>query len=840
MKAKVLAVLSIGLLHGLQANAAETLSIESIAVQELGDTKASEITIRTTDAPEFTLFRLTNPTRVIVDLPGADVSRVEAPTSFAKESPITGITTTQFRGKTGTVGRVVVSLREDVAYDAATRGQAVVLTLGAPGQRAQVPSSTSTRASTTSPSDESTPVVVIEGEAELATKAHRLTTVSASGRDGGTLVHIKTDGEIERYEIEEVDNPPRLVVDLFGVKSRKNMEKTFDTPAIAGARIGAHHEKTRVVLDGRTASALPHYDVAAGAEGLTIMFNGVAREATGAPVQVTAIGVEEKRGFWRLKLDATSAVAVRTVGNGPREKTIALDGVSVAPHLMAEHRFAAGPISSVVVAPGERADTVHVQLRLKDEIEHSVWQKPGALYWDVRQNGAAVAAADRAQPRAAPYATELAMVAQEGAAAKKYSGRRITIDLQEADIINVLRLLGDVSGDNIVVGEDVKGKVTIKLKNVPWDQALDVILRTKQLGQERRSGIIRIAPQARLDEERSARLKIQEEVRDRQPTSVRLIPVNYAVASELVPQIKELLSKRGRATFDERTNVIIVDDVRDNLDQAEKLVRTLDTQTPLVLIEARMVEASTNFSRSLGIQWGGGIFFSQRGGNPTGLIFPNNVGVLGSADDPATLTTGIPGTVGPTNYAVNLPADAASTAVGMNLGAIGNYGFLNARLSAAETNGEAKTVSSPKVTTLNNKTAKISQGVQIPIQITLENQVQTTVLEANLELDVTPHVTADGSILMALKITNNAPALNNAGTVASVSTKTVETEMLVKDGDTAVLGGIYTRTYGETYQQTPFLGSIPVLGWLFKSYNAQDQRDEMLVFLTPRIINRNP
>jgi type IV pilus assembly protein PilQ len=316
--------------------------------------------------------------------------------------------------------------------------------------------------------------------------------------------------------------------------------------------------------------------------------------------------------------------------------------------------------------------------------------------------------------------------------------------------------------------------------------------------------------------------------------------VNYAVAAELVPQIKELLSKRGRATHDERTNVIIVDDVRDNLDQAEKLVRTLDTQTPLVLIEARMVEASTNFSRSLGIQWGGGIFFSQRGGNPTGLIFPNNVGVIGAADSFLDSQQPQPGQLSPTNYAVNLPADAARTAVGMNLGAIGNYGFLNARLSAAETTGEAKTVSSPKVTTLNNKTAKISQGVQIPIQITLENQVQTTVLEANLELDVTPHVTADGSILMALKITNNAPSLNTAGTVASVSTKAVETEMLVKDGDTAVLGGIYTRTYGETYSQTPFLGSIPVLGWLFKSYNAQDQRDEMLVFLTPRIINRNP
>ena len=174
----------------------------------------------------------------------------------------------------------------------------------------------------------------------------------------------------------------------------------------------------------------------------------------------------------------------------------------------------------------------------------------------------------------------------------------------------------------------------------------------------------------------------------------------------------------------------------------------------------------------------------------------------------------------------------------MNLGAIGNYGFLNARLSAAETNGEAKIISAPKVTTLNNKEATIEQGVQIPRAVTTQNQIQLITIDALLQLKVTPHVTADGSILMVVDISNNTPVFSAEAQAAAVQTKVVHTEMLVKDGDTAVIGGVYTRQFSEFYEQTPFLGSIPLLGWLFKSQAKTDNREEMLVFITPRIINR--
>jgi type IV pilus assembly protein PilQ len=253
-----------------------------------------------------------------------------------------------------------------------------------------------------------------------------------------------------------------------------------------------------------------------------------------------------------------------------------------------------------------------------------------------------------------------------------------------------------------------------------------------------------------------------------------------------------------------------------------------------VLIEARMIEASNEFATSVGIQWGGGLLMSQTEGNPTGLVFPNNVGVVGAVDGPAS------GQIGPTNYAVNLPSQDATTAIGLHLGSIGNVGFLSAKIAAAEANSEAKVISAPKITTMDNKPATITQGIQIPVVINNGLQgLATQFVNAALQLSVTPHVTADGSVLMDVNMTNNAPS---GGTdsfgVPSVSTKSATTQMLVKDGDTAVIGGIYQRLEKKGMREVPFLSKIPVIGWLFKNYTASDSRSELLIFITPRVINR--
>lgn len=810
------------------------------AVDVAADGDSADVAIRSASfkqKPEFSLFRLQNPARVVVDVPGADVSGLSTP---APRGLVTAITTTQFRGRTGPVGRVVIVLAKEADVDAQWQNGAIVVQ-ARPSTSTSTPAPAPTAASI-KPAAGETPVIVLEGDSEAAV-GHRLQDVIAKDQDGGALVQLKTDGQVARYEVDEVVDPPRLVIDLYGVATDGNSERAFAGTALKGARIGKHGDKTRIVLDAR-GSTLPRYDVASTGEGLAILFSGKEAAARDA-VDVRGVTFDKKNGFWRLRLDTAGPVTVRTVKNAPDEKVIALDGARASSALLGARGLVGGPVKDVVVeADPHRKNSLRVTLKLNADVEHSAWQKDGAVFWDVRSSTSSsptLAQADRVQPTAAPFSSGPVTIAQQTATAASFKGKKVTIDIQDADIVNVVRLIGDVSGKNVVVGEEVKGKVTVKLKNVPWDQALDVVLKTKDLGQETKGGIIRVVPQAKLDAEREARLKLQEEREKKLPTTVRLIPVNYAVAKELTPQVEKLLSARGKVTQDERTNVIIVEDIRDNLDQAERLVRTLDTQTPQVLIEARMVEGTTTFTRNLGIQWGGGLFFSQRGGNPTGLVFPNNVGVVGGADSVQSLQgQPTPGVLFPPNFAVNLPAQNVTSAVGLNLGSIGNFGFVNARLTAAETSGQAKIISSPRITTLNNKRARITQGTDITVPIVTQNQLTVQTVTAALELDVTPHVTADGSILMAIKMTNNVPDFSQqvGQGVPPVATKEAETEMLVKDGDTAVIGGIYTRNTAEVYGQTPFLGSIPIIGWLFKNSAESDARSEMLVFITPRIVNR--
>lgn len=810
-----------------------------VDVIEVGDSSSSKgdaaaISIRSTSfqgkRPEFSLFRLQNPARVVVDIPGVDVSGLAAPHVAGL---VQAVTTTQFRGRNGPVGRVVIVLAKDADVDADVKGDALVISARATA------GSTSTSAPAKAEDKSEQQVITLEGESGGTNVGRRLQDVVAREQDGGAVVTLKTDGVISRYEVDEVTDPPRLIVDLYGVSADGNSERSFTGTALKGARIGKHADKTRIVLDAR--GALPHYDVASTGDGLAILFSGKAA-AKSAAVDVKGVTFDKKNGFWRLRLDTAAAVNVRTVKNTPEEKVLALDGARAAAALSGSRRLAGGPVNDILIEKDpHREDSLRVTLKLNSDVDHSAWQRDGAVFWDIRPlhtPAPVLASMDRVQPSAAPFSSGPITLAQQSTTAASFKGSKVTIDMYDADIINVIRLIGDVSGKNVVVSEEVTGKVTVKLKNVPWDQALDVVLKTKDLGQETKGGIIRVVPQAKIDAERTERLKQLDEREKKLPTAVRLIPVNYAVASELTPQIKELLSARGKVTQDARTNVIIVEDIRENLDQAERLVKTLDTQTPQVLIEARMVEGTTTFTRNLGIQWGGGLFFSQRGGNPTGLVFPNNVGIVGGAD--AGGGAAIPGVFFPPNFAVNLPAQNVNSSVGVNLGSIGNFGFVNARLSAAETSGQAKIISSPRITTLNNKRARITQGTDISVPTVTQNVLTVQTVTAALELDVTPHVTADGSILMAIRLTNNVPDFSQqvAGGVPPVSTKEAETEMLVKDGDTAVIGGIYTRNTAENFAQTPFLGSIPILGWLFKNVNESDTRTEMLVFITPRIVNR--
>lgn len=429
---------------------------------------------------------------------------------------------------------------------------------------------------------------------------------------------------------------------------------------------------------------------------------------------------------------------------------------------------------------------------------------------------------------------------------RRYAGRRIDLDLKDASVHEVLRLLSDVGKVNIVTSDAVSGTVTIRMRNVPWDQALETVLQAKGLGMVRQGNMIRVAPLADLNKERELAIARRKSELALAPIETRLIPVSYAEAKDLQDRAKDMLSPRGSIAVDERTNVLIVRDVAGNLNQVEELVHSLDTQTPQVLIEARIIEATSRYLRDVGIQWGGDGTFSQATGNPTGLAFPSSIGVVGGASDQNTPTAGLsPFTnqISNPNFAVNLPATVGTGqggALGLTFGSINNTVNLAVRLSAAESSGMLRIISSPRILTLDNRDARISQGTLIPFSQISAQGVQTTFQEAKLQLLVKPHVTSDGSVAMHVKINRDEPDFNQTSARGdpTILKREAETDLLIMDGHTAVIGGIFTRNTGRNLDQVPLLGDIPILGVLFQRRRASDSRSELVIFLTPRIVNR--
>jgi type IV pilus assembly protein PilQ len=536
-----------------------------------------------------------------------------------------------------------------------------------------------------------------------------------------------------------------------------------------------------------------------------------------------------------------------------------------------------GPVRQVQARQDPRTGAVRVTVDLADDVRSTVRRAGTRLYWDF-QKAAPGPRGEASNLTGAPrraltlLAVPPPVFAQsrqtaggggqgEGAPGlggtsrkKRYTGRRIDIDFKDADIHNVLRLLRDVGQVNIITTDDVKGTVTIGMRNVPWDQALDVVLRAKGLGQVREGNIIRVAPLATLEKELEQEIARQKQRVAVEPIETRMIPLSYTQGENMEKKVQALLSERGRVITDARTNMLIVSDVPRNIELIEELSRSLDTQTAQVLIEARIVEARANFSRDVGVQWGFGYLASTATGNPTGLVFPSSVGLAGGAMDQQTPVSGIIGAPQSTqgggalgaqspNFAVNLPAPVGTGsggALGLTLGSIGGNFNVALRLSALENTGDLRIVSAPKIQTMDNVPATISQGVSIPISQVSAAGVNTVFIDALLKLEVRPKVTNEGTVMLDISLTNNAAdfTLTGARGDPSITKKEAKSTMLIKDGDTAVVGGIYVRTTSWQLRKVPWLAEIPIIGWFFKERRDTDDRGEMLIFITPRILNR--
>ena len=707
-------------------------------------------------------------------------------------------------------------------------------------------------------------------------------TIDTSQKDV-TIVRLKGDGTLGDYNSFNLSKPTRLVIDIWKIK-RKFNKKTVSvkSPYLKQVRLGDYPQKVRMVFDFVSAMS-PSYRVDRIGSELVIAFgkkDAVAKVVPQETAIEVATGVEEKKsGAGSLKSGEVTAIDFKQLDNASRiiisTSSRALYQITKKPNNtvvvvvkkmaipqklkrpLDTHEFTS-PVLSITpanVGTGSKKDG-QVVVKLRKMVAFEAKQDEDKIYLDfdrteefkgekakpieivtptqqipsakiietpatAKQEVTAKQEATLPSPKAIPAPTSSVPTEGAGAGGQKiYTGKKITLDFKDADIDNILRLFAEVSDLNIIASGDVKGTVTIRLVDVPWDQAFDLILQANNLGAEKIGNVVRIVPLERLTAERRMRADATKATEESEPIVTEVIPINYGKVQEIGDTaIKPLLSSRGKVVVDPRTNTIIVTDIRTNVEKAKLLVRTLDAQTPQVLIQAQIIEANLDFSRDLGISWGGSLLEANTKGGGT-----------------LTATGASSG-----DLAVDLPAAAgggAGGAIQFVLANLKNTPSLRIKLSALESTGEGKIISSPRLTTLDNKEASIEQGLRIPyLKINTDGTVATDFIEANLKLTVTPHVTADGYIRMEIDVKKDTPDDSiKVLEVPAIDKKEVKTEVLVKDGEVVVIGGIYTYTKTSSVAAVPLFYKIPLLGWLFQKKSKDDNKKELLIFIAPNIV----
>jgi type IV pilus assembly protein PilQ len=671
--------------------------------------------------------------------------------------------------------------------------------------------------------------------------ANQLQDVSFSALPGNRVEIVLTTSEPVTDSVSfTTDNPARIAIDLPGTSSALAQKVT--PVAIGMARSITAIEaggRTRVVVN--LLEQVPHeirsegnrliVSVGAGSGAGSMSATSAGQAAVAANRNVPArqgLALENidfrrgPQGEGRIEIELSDpSIVVDMRQQGDRVLLDFID-TNIPPQLARtlDVMDFATPVQTIETRPDGR--NVRMSIGTTGEFEHLAYQANNTYTVEFR-----------------------ALTRQEKEALRKaqqvYEGERLSLNFQDIEVRAVLQLLADFTGLNMVVSDTVSGRITLRLKNVPWDQAMDIILKTKGLSMRRNDNVVLVAPTEEIAAREKLELESQQQIEELAPLRSELIQVNYAKAEDLASLLKsaenKLISERGSVSIDERTNTLLVQDTAAKISEVRALVNNLDIPVRQVLIESRIVIANNDFARDLGVKLGFGRSLSS--GNSDGLIGGGLPGDL-NASSIGYQGVEIPAGSGNQGLLVNLPqtlAAGSGGALNFVLGKLGSY-LLRLELSAMQQEGKGEIVSSPRVITSDQNEATIKQGVQIPYQeATSSGATSVSFKDAVLELTVTPHITPDDRIIMDLNVKKDNPDFTRAVLgVPPVDTRELETSVLVDNGETVVLGGVFERTKSKNMARVPFFGDLPYVGFMFKQEQVQDENSELLIFVTPKIL----
>lgn len=627
-----------------------------------------------------------------------------------------------------------------------------------------------------------------------------------------------------------IDNPARVAFDFPGATLGVDQKsKTVGVGAVSSVSAVEAASRTRVVLN---LVQLVPYDVKLDGNVVIVTLEGAPALVTDSPETVTMPGTAEgasindidfRRGAGgegRVVIDLSDpAIGVNIQQEGEQ---IVVDFIDTKLPERLDRRLDvtdfATPVQVIDTKP--YGNGVRMIVTPTGNFEHLAYQSDNVFTLELRP---------------------LTKTEQEQLKKEKfgYTGERLSLNFQNIDVRAVLQLIADFTGLNMVASDTVTGNVTLRLKNVPWDQALDIILKSKGLGMRQAGNVIMVAPQEELAAREKLELEAQQQLAELAPLRTEFVQINYAKAADIATLVKteanNLLSERGNVSVDERTNTLLVQETAEKLEDLRKVITKLDVPVRQVLIESRVVIANEDFSKDLGVKFGYSYVDDPKDKAGNDLVAAIGGKRPGDIDYGNTTTFH---TANKENYIVDIPVTNPAGAIQLAVGKIGEY-LLQLELSALQAEGRGEVISSPRVITADQKEAVIESGTDIPYQeATSSGATSVSFKKAVLSLRVTPHITPDDRINMTLNVNKDAVGEVFAG-VPSIDTNNIATEVLVDNGETVVLGGVYESTNRSDIRRVPFFGELPYLSWLFKNTAVQSDKSELLIFVTPRILKEN-